>query len=49
MAVNKAIKERANLLFDTSLLFEGATFISEDHLNATASWVERRAPEFKGR
>jgi len=49
MAVNKAIKERANLLFDTSLLFEGATFISDDHLNATAAWVERRAPEFKGR
>ena len=49
MAVNKAIKERANLLFDTSLLLEGATFISEDHANATAAWVERRAPEFKGR
>jgi enoyl-CoA hydratase len=48
MAVNKAIKERANLLFDTSLLLEGATFISDDHANATAAWVERRAPEFKG-
>jgi enoyl-CoA hydratase len=49
MAVNKAIRERANLMFDTSLLLEGLTRISEDHHEATAAFVEKRPPTFRGR
>jgi enoyl-CoA hydratase/carnithine racemase len=49
MAVNKAIRERANLVFETSLLLEGLTRLSENHQEATASFVEKRKPEFRGR
>jgi enoyl-CoA hydratase len=48
-AVNKILRDRVNLLFDTSLLLEGATFISEDHREATRAFVERRPPVFEGR
>jgi enoyl-CoA hydratase len=48
-AVNKVARERANLLFDTSLLLEAATFCSQDHAEATAAFVEKREPRFKGR
>lgn len=48
MAVNKAIRERANLMFDTSLLLEGLTRLSEDHLEATSAFVEKRPPDFRG-
>jgi enoyl-CoA hydratase len=48
MSVNKAIKERANLLFDTSLVLEGATMMSDDHREASAAFVEKRPPVFKG-
>lgn len=49
MAVNKIARERANLLFDTSLTFEAATFCSQDHAEATAAFVDKREPQFKGR
>ncbi|MFI6284207.1 enoyl-CoA hydratase-related protein [Streptomyces sp. NPDC051018] len=48
-AVNKALRERANLLFDTSLLLEGATFLSDDHKEAAAAFMEKREPKFQGR
>jgi enoyl-CoA hydratase len=48
-AVNKVARERANLLFDTSLILEAATFCSQDHAEATAAFVEKREPVFKGR
>jgi enoyl-CoA hydratase len=49
MAVNKAIRERANLMFDASLLLEGLTRLSEDHREATAAFVEKRPPTYRGR
>jgi enoyl-CoA hydratase len=49
LAVNKAIRERANLIFETSLLLEGLTRLSEDHQEATAAFVEKRKPDFRGR
>jgi enoyl-CoA hydratase len=48
MAVNKAIRERANLMFDTSLLLEGLTRLSDDHQEATTAFVEKRAPKYRG-
>jgi enoyl-CoA hydratase len=49
MAVNKVIRERANLVFETSLLLEGLTRLSDDHQEATKSFVEKRKPEYRGR
>lgn len=48
MAVNKAIRERANLMFDTSLLLEGLTRLSDDHQEATTAFVEKRPPKYRG-
>jgi enoyl-CoA hydratase len=48
-SVNKILRERLNLLFDTSLVLEGATLLSEDHREATAAFVERRRPTYLGR
>jgi enoyl-CoA hydratase len=48
-AVNKILRDRVNLLMDTSLVLEGATFISEDHREASQAFVERRPAEFQGR
>ncbi|GAH33127.1 unnamed protein product, partial [marine sediment metagenome] len=48
-SVNKLLRERVNLLLDTSLLLEGATMVSEDHREATAAFVERRSASFRGR
>jgi enoyl-CoA hydratase len=48
-AVNKILRDRMTLLFDTSLVLEGATMVSEDHREATTAFVERRSPVFRGR
>jgi enoyl-CoA hydratase len=48
-AVNKVLLERANLLFDVSLALSGATYMGDDHREATKAWVERRPVEFRGR
>ncbi|MFG1878177.1 enoyl-CoA hydratase/isomerase family protein [Sphaerisporangium sp. NPDC049003] len=47
--VNKIVKERLNLLIDLGLALEGGTFVSDDHKEAAAAFVERRKPTFRGR
>ena len=47
--LNRILKHRMELTLDYGLLYEGATFLSEDHQEASAAFVEKRAPEFKGR
>lgn len=48
-AVNKILRERLNLLFDTSLLLEAASMFSADHAEATSAFVEKRDPKYTGR
>jgi enoyl-CoA hydratase len=33
---------------DTVLIAEGITFLSDDHREASAAFVEKRAPRFQG-
>ncbi len=47
--VNKIVKERLNLLIDLGLALEGGTFVSDDHKEAAAAFVEKRKPTFRGR
>ena len=47
--LNKMIRERVELGLDTVLIAEGITFLSEDHQEASAAFVAKRAPVFKGR
>jgi enoyl-CoA hydratase/carnithine racemase len=48
-SINKAIRERFNLILDTSLAFEAMTSSTEDHKEAALSFFEKRPPQFKGR
>ena len=48
-SVNKVLRERVNLLLDTSLILEAATMYSEDHREATSAFVEKRDPAYTGR
>jgi enoyl-CoA hydratase len=48
-SVNKVLRERVNLLLDTSLILEGVTMYSEDHREATSAFVEKREPVYTGR
>jgi enoyl-CoA hydratase len=47
--VNKILRERLNLLLDTSLILEAATLQSDDHREAATAFVEKRDPQFTGR
>ena len=38
-----------DLDLDYGLLIEGATFVSEDHREASVAFVEKRSPVFRGR
>ncbi len=49
MAVNKILRERANLLLDTSLAYEWLTMATQDHREAATAFVEKRRPNFVGR
>jgi enoyl-CoA hydratase len=48
-SINKILRERLNLLLDTSLALEAATMHSDDHREASAAFVEKRDPTFTGR
>lgn len=47
--MNRIIRDRINLVLDTGLLLEGATFVSEDHQEAASAFLGKRQPVFKGR
>ena len=49
LAVNKLVKEAANVAFDSSTALEIVTFQSDDHREALAAIREKRRPAFKGR
>ena len=46
LAVNKWLKQQANLILDASLAYEMVTFTTEDHREAARSFVEKRKPNF---
>jgi enoyl-CoA hydratase/carnithine racemase len=48
-SINKIVRDRLNLVMDTSLATEWLTMMTEDHKEATAAFTEKRDPVFKGR
>jgi len=49
LSVNKAIKDRMNLILDASMAYEKLTMKTEDHMEATRAFKEKRKPKFVGR
>lgn len=47
-AINKIVKQNANLIMDTTLAWESLSFLSEDHGEAVNAFLEKREPKFKG-
>lgn len=48
-SVNKVVRERVNLVLDTSLALEKECFHSKDHKEALHAFLEKRAPRFSGK
>jgi enoyl-CoA hydratase len=48
LAVNKWLKQQANLIMDASLAYEMMTFNTKDHQEAVKAFVEKRRPNFVG-
>ncbi len=46
--INRILQERIKLLLETGLLYEGATYMSDDHREAAAAFVAKRSPTFTG-
>jgi len=49
LSVNKWLKDQVNLILDTSMALEIATFNTDDHREAVAAFIEKRKPVFTGR
>lgn len=49
LSINKALKERVNLVLETSMALEAVTFTTDDHAEATKAFAEKRKPRFTGR
>jgi len=48
LSVNKAVKERLNLVIDTSMAYEMLTMSTADHAEAVRAFTEKRKPQFTG-
>lgn len=46
--INRILQDRMHLLLETGLLYEGATYMSDDHREAAAAFVAKRTPTFSG-
>lgn len=47
-SLNKILRDRVNLVLDTSLALEKECFLSRDHKEAIDAFLEKRSPEFVG-
>jgi enoyl-CoA hydratase len=47
-SINQIIRDRVHSLLDISVLLEGASYLSDDHRNSTAAFVDRRPAEYTG-
>ncbi|MDA3040626.1 MAG: enoyl-CoA hydratase/isomerase family protein [Actinomycetota bacterium] len=47
--LNRILRNRMDQTLQFGLLYEGATFLSEDHKEAASAFVQRREPTFHGR
>jgi enoyl-CoA hydratase len=47
--LNRILRNRMDQTLEFGLLYEGATFLSDDHREASSAFVERRPPKFTGR
>jgi enoyl-CoA hydratase len=46
LAVNKWLKDQANLIMDTGLAYEMMTFNTGDHKEAVSAFLEKRKPNY---
>ncbi|HKV53521.1 MAG TPA: enoyl-CoA hydratase-related protein [Candidatus Binataceae bacterium] len=46
LAVNKWLKQQANLIMDAGLAYEAVTLMSKDHKEAVQALMEKRKPDF---
>ncbi|KQZ85229.1 hypothetical protein ASD56_02380 [Microbacterium sp. Root166] len=47
--LNRIVREKVELVLDHGLWSEAVTFLSDDHREATAAFMEKRTPGFEGR
>lgn len=48
-SINKLLREKVNLILDTSLALETISMGTDDHKEAVTAFTEKRKPQFKGR
>ncbi|MGI4812584.1 MAG: enoyl-CoA hydratase/isomerase family protein [Janthinobacterium lividum] len=49
LSINKALKERVNLIIETSMALEQVTFHTDDHMEAAGAFKDKRKPKFTGK